>query len=282
MGLFDRWRRRGKPPRAARGKRRRSAQGATPRVAASAARRRQPSVWFNRLLILVGAGVVLAAGGKAWVTLQAIPVQRITVTGELAHTQAEAVQEQVQSSLAGGFLGADLQRMRAELEALPWIFEATIRRRWPAALEIHVVEQLPIARWGSDGFLNHEGGVFHPEREGEWDSLPLLLGPEGSAPALMARYQRLLEMLAPLHLTVRQLQVDERGQVQAVLDGGMQLVLGSRDFRQRMQRFVTVYRRELAPRAQQVLRVDLRYASGVAVAFAQEPAPQEGSQVAGL
>ena len=192
----------------------------------------------------------------------------------------------VQASLSGGFLGADLQRMREQLQGLPWIFEATVRRRWPAALEIHVVEQLPIARWGTDGFLNHEGGVFHTEREGDWESLPLLRGPDGSAPALMAKYQRLLEKLAPLGLTVQQLDVDERGQVDAVLAGGMRLALGQEDFRERMQRFATIYRRELAARRDQVTAVDLRYASGIAVRFST-PSPEgspevESSQVAGL
>ena len=41
--------------------------------------------------------------------VQSLPVQRISVTGELEHTQAQVVQDIVQLSLAGGFLKADLQ-----------------------------------------------------------------------------------------------------------------------------------------------------------------------------
>ena len=88
---------------------------------------------------------------QAWIKLQSIPVQQISVTGELEHTQREVVQEMIQPSLVGGFLGADLQSIRQQLEGLPWVYEATVRRKWPAALEIHVVEQLPIARWGEAG-----------------------------------------------------------------------------------------------------------------------------------
>ena len=117
-------------------------------MAAVAKPRRMSSAWLNRLLVLAGVGVVLAAAVQAYMALERIPVQRISVTGELEHTRSEVVQEMVQPALSGGFLNADLQLIRQELEALPWIYEGNVRRKWPNALEIHVIEQLPIARWG--------------------------------------------------------------------------------------------------------------------------------------
>jgi cell division protein FtsQ len=57
----------------------------------------------------------------------------------------------------------------------------------------------------------------------------------------------------------------------------MQLLLGSEDFLERMHRFVAIYRSELNARAAEVERVDLRYETGVAVAFSEE-----SSKVAGL
>jgi len=249
------------------GRARKPVQGAT-RTAAVARVQRRPSAWLNRVIILAGAGVVLVAALQAYVTLQSIPVEHIIVTGELEHTQTGLIQDMIQPALVGGFLHADLQRIRAQLEELPWIYRATVQRRWPNALEIHVVEQLPIARWGDSGFLNHEGEVFQSESSRDWQALPRLQGPEGSAETLVAGYQRLVEILAPLHLSVAQLTVDERGQVQVVLAGGMQLLLGSGDFLERMHRFVRLYRTELAARAGEVETVDLRYETGVAVAFA--------------
>lgn len=267
---------------AVKGRGRRPVKGATRNPVVTAEGSARPSVWFNRLLILFGAAVVLAAAINGFIAVQSLPVQRITVTGELEHTQAQAVQDMVQPGLAGGFLKADLQQIRRQLEGLPWIYEATVRRKWPAALEIHVVEELPIARWGREGFLNHEGGVFDSgKKSGDWESLPLLLGPEGSAQSLVAKYQRLVEFLVPLNLSVEQLAVDERGQMEAILSGGIQLNLGGEDFLGRINRFVRIYRSELAARRADIERVDLRYENGVAVAF-REPLPAEPSQLAGL
>jgi cell division protein FtsQ len=248
-----------------------TSKGATRHVQAAVEKAPKNFAWLNRILILLGAGVVMIAGLQAYITLQSIPVQRITVTGELEHTRTSAVQEMVQPALSGGFLGADLQQVRQQLEALPWIYEASVRRVWPNALEIHVVEQLPIARWGQGAFLNHEGEVFTPSNRSAWQSLPLLAGPAGEAKALIHTYQRVVDMLAPLGLSIEQLLIDERGQVEAVLEHGPRLMIGGDEFLERMQRFMVIYRAELAPQLDQIERIDLRYQRGIAVAFKDMP-----------
>ena len=63
------------------------------------------------------------------------------------------------------------------------------------------------------------------------------------------------------------LEQDLRGQLVAELEGGIQLLLGNAEFVERVQRFVALYQRELGQRADEVVRVDLRYGSGAAVAF---------------
>ena len=254
----------------------RPGQGATRKTQKKGPRPRRSSAWINRLLVLAGAAIVTIAASQAYITVKAIPVKHVTVTGDLENIQREAVQDMVQPALRGGFLGADLAAIRSQLESMPWIFEANVRRKWPAALEIHVVEQLPIARWGEDGFLNHEGGIFRSSRSAEWQELPLLRGPEGAARSLMATYRRMVDMLSPIGLRIEQLAMDERGQVQAELSTGTLLLLGGDDFLARMHRFTGLYQRELAVRSAEVDRVDMRYATGAAVSFS-DPA-----QVAGL
>ncbi len=256
--------------------------GRSPRARAKGATRKEKQVqrptrnlsaWFNRIIILAGAGVVVAAGLQAFITLRSLPVTQISVTGKLEHTRKEEVQQMIQPALSGGFLSADLGLIRQQLQGLPWIYEVTVRRRWPSSLEIHVVEQLPIARWGEAGFLNHQAEVFQTRREGNWDDLPLLSGPEGAARTLMANYQRLEELLLPLGLEVVELSLDERGQVSATLQGGVYVLLGRDEFVERVQRLVALYRGELAGRHDEVARVDLRYENGLAVAF-REPETQ--------
>lgn len=260
------------------GHRRRSAAAGATRRRPAATPRRQAwrsltllDGWVNRLLILVGAGMVVLAGLQGYIALQELPVERIVVSGKLQRIQTEAVRELVQPALVGGFLSADLDQIRRQLQTLPWIYTVSVRRRWPNALEIEVVEQLPIARWGEGGFINHEGEVFQSNREGGSEALPRLEGPPGSARELIVSYQQLSELLQPLELELRELTLDERGQLSVLLHGGIELVLGNTQLVERVQRFAAVYGAELAPRADQLQRVDLRYENGFAVTF-REPA----------
>ena len=251
-------------------------KGATRKVK-QAAPTRSVSAWLNRLIILAGSVVVLAAALQAYITLQSLPVKRISVTGKLEHTRKDEIQQLIQPALSGGFLNADLALIREQLQGLPWIYEVNVRRRWPSALEIHVVEQLPIARWGEVGFLNHQAQVFQTTREGNWDDLPLLQGPEGTARVLMAGYQRLEEFLQPLRLEVTELSLDVRGQLEATLEGDTRVLLGQDEFVERVKRLVALYQGELAGRRAEVARVDLRYESGLAVVFRELE-----TQVAGM
>jgi len=62
-----------------------------------------------------------------------------------------------------------------------------------------------------------------------------------------------------------QVQVSPRRAWQLKLDSGLTLELGREQIESRIGRFVAVYERAVAPLAQQVEYVDLRYANGFAV-----------------
>ncbi|MFT5709920.1 MAG: cell division protein FtsQ [Halioglobus sp.] len=257
-------------------KHRRSTAGAT-RKSTVAGGKTVTFVWLNRLLILLGVSAVLGVSIKGYLYLYQIPVEHIIVSGKLEHTQSAALEDMVQPALVGGFLNADLERIQTQLQSLPWVYEASVRRRWPNALELHVVEQLPIARWGKSGFLNHEGVVFQStDEQKEWQELPLLRGPQGSAVELTAIYQQVNEILTPHKLLVKELEIDDRGELEASLQDGIYLVMGRADVVNRLRRFVAVYSAELVDKRDQIVRVDLRYKNGLAVQY------KEDGRVAGI
>jgi cell division septal protein FtsQ len=85
-----------------------------------------------------------------------------------------------------------------------------------------------------------------------------------------------LDLLRPLELQPLSLEEDPFGQLNVVFDSGIELALGDRDFAARMDDFLTLWRRELRDDRARVLRVDMRYETGAAVAFREQP------QLAGL
>lgn len=229
-----------------------------------------------RASLLLALGILTLLVQRGVQALYAQPVERIVVSGQLESAHREALQATVAARIDAGLLALDLPALRGELQALPWVYRAQLRRRFPGTLEIQVVEQRPIARWGDGGFLNHEARVVTVSDAAQWEALPEIRGPEGSEARLMAQYQRLLEMLRPLELVPTELEEDDFGQLRVALDNGLSLELGNRDFARRIDDFLLLWRSELREQAQHVLRVDMRYADAAAVRFRDTP------QLAGL
>ena len=219
--------------------------------------------WLMSGVVMVGVLAVVAGAIQGGLYLLDLKVERIAITGSARNVTTEEIEALVAPRLEQGFLAADLNGIRDTLEAIPWVYEANVRRRWPDEVAIHITEERPIARWGMAGFLNHEGAYFPGELTSQWHSLPRLEGPEGSEASLVQRYQNLEALLDETGLEVVWLSQDAVDQVSAELDNGVLLVLGSDHYVARVRRFVSLYQHYLIE--QPVARIDMRYEHGAAV-----------------
>lgn len=219
--------------------------------------------WLTQALVLGGVAVVVLGAGRGGLYLLDLKVERISISGSARNVSTERVESLVAPRIAHGFLAADIDDIKAQLEAMPWVYTANTRRRWPDTLVIQIEEQRPIARWGMDGFLNHQGDFFAGDMSSQWAALPRLEGPEGSQNDLVAHYKTLESLLEGLDVAIVWLAQDEVGQLSAELDNGTLLVLGSDALVERTQRFVKLHQQHLNGEA--VVRIDLRYEYGAAV-----------------
>jgi cell division protein FtsQ len=217
---------------------------------------------------------LLALGG--W-QLNSLQVQRVVITGELEHVDRDAMKAMISGSLEDGFLRLDLQSLREPLESLPWVHRVVVRRQWPDTIEVRVIEQRAIARWGSSAFLNHAGEVFAPGEAQTGTELPHLAGPMGSHGLMMEHYLLVQGVLQSLGLRLSALEMDSRGGLIATLADGSQLVLGSENLASKLERLKVLYISRLADRHAEMARVDLRYRHGAAVAWKGKTIIQEES-----
>ena len=253
------------------------ARGATRKAPTRRPQQRQ-SRWRTVAARIAGGTLVLSLLALTFVgarTLLSLPVERVMVTGELEHVDRAALQEMISTALESGFLGQDLASLREPLEALPWVHRVIVRRQWPDSIEVRVVEQRPIARWGETALLNHAGEVFEPPSLAEVPSLPRLAGPEGTHALMMERYLQVQQSLQGLGLRVAALSMNARGAVRATLTDGSELLFGRDHLASRLERFTVLYTSSLASAPESLARVDLRYSHGAAVAWRAAPAQSE-------
>lgn len=73
-----------------------------------------------------------------------LDVDRVRVDG-VTHSDAAEVRRLARIERGDTMVGVDVGRAAARIEGLPWVAQATLARRWPGTIEIHVTEREPLA-----------------------------------------------------------------------------------------------------------------------------------------
>jgi cell division protein FtsQ len=198
------------------------------------------------------------------------PISRVDVIGRFQRVQQLEVHNLVRDVVGHqGMVGVDLKAVSMAVQKSPWVARASVARRWPRALQVYVVEQVPVARWGEAGLLNARGEVFIRDSRHLPAELPEFAGPVGSEAQMTDRYLLAQPRLIKAGLRLSRLRLDERGSWEIELDNGVALRLGRgrQQFDERFDRFIEAAAHIVATRAAEIRYVDLRYANGFAIGW---------------
>ena len=195
---------------------------------------------------------------------QKAPINQVRVSGNLMHVADTQIESVVRGKHSESFFELDVDALHQDIEALPWVYRASVRKRWPNSLNVHVVEEIPSARWNSDSLLNQYGQTF--EAQSTDGALPDLFGPGGSEQTALQGYRAMQTLLNGASLTIDELYLSERFAWNVILSNGVKLNLGRSEFVNRLQRFVDVYPL-LLKQGKLIDYVDLRYDTGLAVGW---------------
>ncbi|MEA1763121.1 cell division protein FtsQ/DivIB [Pseudomonas syringae pv. tomato] len=227
------------------------------------------------LLVVLGFGTY--EGAQRLLPYADRPIARINVQGDLSYISQQAVQQRIAPYVASSFFKIDLAAMRTELEQMPWIAHAEVRRVWPDQVVIRLEEQLPVARWGDEALLNNQGQAFTPRELSNYEHLPQLFGPQRAQQQVMQQYQVLSQMLRPMGFSIVRLELRERGSWFLTTGAGsagpgIELLLGRDHLVEKMRRFIAIYDKTLKEQITNIARVNLRYSNGLAVGWREQAA----------
>lgn len=264
---------------------------------------RRPRRWLRRVVLIttpVVAFMVLGASGfwfthsvRVAATVIAFEQRALAWTGELglavANVQVEgrerANREAILSALdvARGtpILAVDPMQAKRQLESIPWVRSASVERRLPDTLYIHLVERQPLAFWQRQGKLvlvDRDGAIIPHEQLGDFGNLIVLVGSD--APAKGAA---LLDMLATepdlvSHVAAAVLIGDRRWNLR--LDNSIDIALPEEDAASAWHRLAQLERSDRILE-RDVQMVDLRLPDRLVVRAApdvQKTAPKKGRQ----
>lgn len=207
---------------------------------------------------------------------QRLPVQEIVFSGELIMLNEDDLKAIVRQRAKGSFFALDVDHVHRLMEDQPWVFVASVRKRWPSKLYIHIIEQKAVATWNDDLLLNRYGDTFEGQlstqiqdntpQQNILAKLPQLFGPGGSEKTALTGYTHMQTLLNASGQRIAQLSLSERFAWQAKLGNQIMLKLGRQEYINRLQRYIDVYPL-LAKEQKAVSYVDLRYDTGLAVGW---------------
>lgn len=201
---------------------------------------------------------------------QRAPVSNIVVSGDIRFIKKQQIADVIARRQPGSFFELDVELTHQLVEAMPWVYRASVRKRWPRGLEIYVVEQQPAAIWNGDMLLNEYGDVFNGQISDEQVKhalkLPTLFGPGGSEYTALQGYRNMQSLLDVTNLRIVEMFLSERFAWNIQLNNGVKLNLGRTEFIDRLQRFVDILPL-ISEQQKEVEYIDLRYDTGLAVGW---------------
>ncbi len=237
---------------------------------------RQVGAVTKRFFIILFALIILIAGSWVWLKIEGpyiFPVKIVKINGANKVDQQQDIKQALLPMVTEGFLAVNVNAIKQRLLTLPWIAQAEVKRIWPDTLIIGIKQQVAVARWNDQQFVNQDGKVFSAITNEDASQLPQLFGPDGLSPIALERLQQFDQILKPLGLSVLTMKLTARRAWNIKLNNGMILYLGRVNIVARLQKFENVYPRVFANHEQQVDYVDLRYTNGFAVRWKNGSAP---------
>ncbi len=198
------------------------------------------------------------------------PIAHIVVEGEFSYTSKASIIKAAQGMIGSSFVGENMSAMKQRLEATPWVDTVHLYRQWPDTLSLLVTEQVPIARWGDQGFVNVRGELINTDTSGELDHLGLLYSEQQDAAVMMQQYLTFARLLEPYELTINTLTKSRRGSWEMRLDNNWLVKLGQGDIGRKLQQLRLLMERDLLNASMDIIMIDSRYSNGVAVEWGSE------------
>lgn len=224
------------------------------------------------LLLVLSVGYYVYTNWQSWLdSLDQKPIAAFALVGTPQYTNNQDIRDQMlKMGELKGFFGQNVDAIREQIEAMPWIKGALVRKIWPDRVTVIVNEYQPVAYWNGDQFLDGEGVIFKlPFEKLKNANMPRLFGPDFQSADVLAAWDKIFKELKEKNLNLKSLSIDSRGAWEITLDNDIILKLGRGDWKSKIDRFVTIFPQIEIPENQRIHSVDLRYKVGAAVSFTQ-------------
>jgi len=198
------------------------------------------------------------------------PIEKVEIEGEFENISRNNFREKVIAVIDGGYFTLNLAEVKADLMALPWVDDVSVRRQWPSSLHIKVTEKRAVAYWNNGAMISDRGEVFKPEMIRDKLNLPRLKGPNGQHNKVWLFLTEINKGFSSMGFQVADLSLDGRRAwsvhfLSEKAVNKIEIKLGRDHADDRLARFVKVFSSVKQFDLKNIEVIDLRYPNGFAM-----------------
>jgi cell division protein FtsQ len=227
---------------------------------------------LGRLIVLVACALFLSLRllHSFLADAERFPINTVKVSASYQHLSHEALQQVLAKYTNLSFFTIPLSKLQNELNQMPWIDSARLKRTWPDTLTIKITEKKPVAFWGKNNLMTVDGSLFKQDVLPQNLNIPHLSGPNEQKLEVLQVYEKLSKILARYDLKADKLKLSADQAWILFLPNDIKIFLGKKELATRLERFCRAYPAVFAQKRDQLASVDLRYSRGMAVQWKQQ------------
>ena len=220
---------------------------------------------FREVGKLIAVSVIVIIGVWATKQIDDIPIKTIEIQSSLEKVNKAEIKTIAQNYMHSGFFTVDLTSFENQLNDIPWVYRASIKRQWPNKVVIDIVEQEPYFRWGKQHLINKYAQIFYVDNLNDYLHLPLLEGVLGREKAIIDLYYRYQEGFEQVGTRIVSLKEDARYDKEILLADGILINVGREQTEQQIRRCLHSLAMFTKSEREAIASIDLRHSNGFAV-----------------
>ncbi len=194
-----------------------------------------------------------------------IPIKTIEIQSELEKVNKSDIKTIAMNYMHDGFFTVNLSAFERQLNDIPWVYRASIKRQWPSKVVITITEQQPYFRWGDKHLINKYGETFFVDDVSDYSHMPLLKGVAGREKQLIDLYYKYSDGFKQMGGAIISFKEDARYDKEIQLANGIIISLGREHSDKQIQRCLDSFAMFSKAERNAIVSIDLRHSNGFAV-----------------
>lgn len=220
---------------------------------------------FREVGKLVAVAMVVIIAVWAGKQVDDIPIKTINIQSSLEKVNKDEIKTIAKNYMYEGFFTVNLSSFEQQLNEIPWVHRATIKRQWPGSLVINISEQQPYFRWGENHLINKYGETFYVSDVSQYSYMPLLQGVNGREQELIKLYYKYNKGFKQVDAEIVSLKEDARYDKEIHLANGITINVGRDQSDKQIQRCLNSFAMFSKAEREAIASIDLRHGNGFAV-----------------